>query len=110
MLSRRGFLKAFAGAAAVAGGGAALAPAAPAIGVDLAAAGAESIRGQELPPWPYPPIGQQLAADLPVIGVDKLPAPRKPKIPKQCFRPPPKNETEEQYLRRVSTPCPGMLE
>lgn len=74
----------------------------------------ETVRGQELPPWPYPSFEpndltrEQYAADLPVIGRDALPADRK--LPRACKTGAPAKETQEQYRRRVGTKCPGMLE
>lgn len=73
----------------------------------------ETIRGQELPPWPYPSLPndatrEQYAANLPVIGRDALPADRK--LPRACKPGAPARETQEQYRRRVGTKCPGMLE
>jgi len=59
---------------------------------------------------------QQMAADLPVIGADKLPKNtpaqerRHRKLLKECEKAPVPWETEKQYLRRLSLPCPGMLE
>lgn len=76
------------------------------------------IRSQELPPWPYPSFEpndltrEQLAANLPVIGVDKLSkeAPAQRKLRLECEKPVPKKETTTQFLRRLSLPCPGRLE
>jgi len=118
MLSRRSFFAAAAGALA---GAAGVAVYLNCTGENIpdGAAGVECyIRSQELPPWPYPSFEpndltrEQLAANLPVIGVDKLsketPAQRKLRL--ECEKPVPKKETTTQFLRRLSLPCPGRLE
>lgn len=59
---------------------------------------------------------EQLAANLPVIGADPLPKAtpaeraRHQRLLKECNRPVPDKETEKQFLRRMSLPCPGRLE
>lgn len=129
MLSRRSFFAAAAGAVA---GAAGVASAASAVIVDPHSSYVDieqpdrfarmqeifkDIRGQELPPWPYPRI--ELAADLPVappIG-EALPknTPAQERRHRQLLKKcndenPPKNETDAQYLKRLSLPCPGRLE
>lgn len=143
MLSRRGFFAVAAGAAAGAAGVAAAAPAPTITGVDFGSVAGDNavfvfsgphdpvtfsgrfermtelfkdIRGQELPPWPYP----KLAANLeiaPPIGEKALPknTPAQERRHRQLLKKcndenPPKNETDAQYLKRLSLPCPGRLE
>lgn len=147
MLSRRSFFAAAAGAVAGAAGVASATPAAlivvdpwhsyhfdwandagvaPSTINDAARAEArlarmqeifKDIRGQQLPPWPYPRI--ELAANLPVAPPIGEPLPkntpaqerRHRQLLKKCNdENPPKNETDAQYLKRMSLPCPGRLE
>lgn len=111
MLSRRSFFAAAAGAVA---GAAGVASAAPVRGAEARFARMQEIfkdiRGQLLPPWPYPPIRE--AANLPVIGKDSLPketpAQRAQRL--ACEKPPSPRETGEQYRKRVGRKCPGALE
>lgn len=57
---------------------------------------------------------EQLAANLPVIGKDALPAdkpmPKGKALVRECNRPVPEKESEAQFLRRMSLPCPGRRE
>lgn len=59
---------------------------------------------------------QQFAANLPVIGADPLPKntpaqrARQQRLLKECNKPVPEKETEKQFLKRLSLPCPGRLE
>lgn len=58
---------------------------------------------------------QAQAADLPVIGEPlpkNTPAQRakERRLQRECDKPVPANETEKQYLKRLSLPCPGRLE
>lgn len=84
------------------------------------------IRGEKLPPWPYPTLAEakpQLKdplitgeSDLTVIGETRIRKNRKhehareEKLRAKCNRPVPAKETGEQYAKRLSLPCPGMLE
>jgi hypothetical protein len=108
MLSRRSF---FAAAAGVLAGAAGVAAAAPIQRWEHA--GDARIRGA----LPNDLTRQQMAADLPVIGGEKLPKNtpvqerRHRQLLKKCNdENPPKNETDAQYLKRLSLPCPGRLE
>ena len=53
-----------------------------------------------------------LAADLPVIGRDRLPREPKPSaaLLRECNKPIPPKENERQYMRRLNLQCPGRLE
>lgn len=55
---------------------------------------------------------EQLAANLPVIGKDKLPAekPADKALLRECSKPVPAKESFKAYLKRMSLPCPGRLE
>lgn len=88
----------------------------------------ETIRGEQLPPWPYPTLAEakpqpQLKdplitgeSDLTVIGESRIRKNRKHEEAREkalrrlCNKPVPAKETDEQYRRRVSLPCKGMLE
>ena len=140
MLSRRGFFGVAAGAAAVAAGGAAVAAPAAFTGIDravgadrtdivvlanhLTEAGIQGPFVVLMSPAAYASITrgrmspndltrEQLAANLPVIGKDSLPAEKAPRgkaLARECNKPVPAKESFKAYLKRMSLPCPGRLE